>query len=114
MKEIKGAFAAQTYSSVPSLFPVVGASPELRRRPRCPWVDVERGGCECGRPRRVAAHLLLAGLSSGDSSEENDGTSRGCSSARSRRSIAGILERGGTRRCRPRLGPGHALLEGTR
>jgi hypothetical protein len=34
-------------------------------------VDVERG--DSGRPWRVDAHLLLAGSSHGDASEENEG-----------------------------------------
>jgi hypothetical protein len=38
------------------------------------WTS-ERGGCERGRPRRVAANLL-AGFSWGGSSEENEDTTQ--------------------------------------
>jgi hypothetical protein len=74
MEEINGAFdLLLCTTAVPCGWNVTGieeGGPDAHG-----WTS-ERGGCERGRPRRVAANLLQAGLSRGDSSEENKGTTQ--------------------------------------
>jgi hypothetical protein len=75
MEEIKGAFAARTLLLCTTVVPCGWSIAGIEEGgPNGHGWTSERGRCEHGRHRQVAANLLLAGLSRGDSSEENKGT----------------------------------------